>query len=337
MLGVSFRKGRTTRKKLFHFSLTSHSRAPAQMGENQAEEKKEEKKEEGKVAEGAGEKKEGGAEVEKKEETKNEGGGEGEKKEGEGEKKEDEKEEEEQNPEIVLKVDMHCEGCARKVQRSLRGFPGVEEVQTDSKAHKVVVKGKKADPVKVCQRIQKKSGKKAELISPLPKPPEAEKEEEKEQPKQEEKKEEPVVVTVVLTVRMHCESCAQVVQRRIHKMKGVESVETDLKNDKVIVKGVVDPKKLVEYVYKQTRKQATIVPPPPPEEEKKEEVKEEEKKEEKGESEKKEGEEGKDGGEEEKKSEMKKSEYWPPARYYMEYAYPPQIFSDENPNACSIV
>ncbi|CAN6479008.1 unnamed protein product [Victoria cruziana] len=305
------------------------------MGENQTEEKKEE----GKVAGEAGEEKESGGGDGKKEEAKNEGGGEG-KKEGEGgeEKKGGEKEEE-QNPEIVLRVDMHCEGCARKVRRSLRGFPGVEEVHTDSKAHKVVVKGKKADPLKVCERIQKKSGKKAELISPLPKPPE-EKKEEKEPPKEEEKKEEPVVVTVVLTVRMHCDSCAQVVQRRIQKMKGVESVETDLKNDKVIVKGVVDPKKLVEYVYKQTRKQATIVPPPPPPppppEEKQEEKKEEEKKEEKGESEKKEDE-GKECGEEEKKSEVKKSEYWPASRYYSEYAYPPQIFSDENPNACTVM
>lgn len=27
-------------------------------------------------------------------------------------------------PEIVLKVYMHCEGCARKVRRCLRGFEG---------------------------------------------------------------------------------------------------------------------------------------------------------------------------------------------------------------------
>ncbi|XP_031490503.1 heavy metal-associated isoprenylated plant protein 7-like [Nymphaea colorata] len=299
------------------------------MGE---ETKEEEQKQEEKKEEGGGEGKEGGeAEADQKKEGG--GGGEEEKKEGgEGEKKEEE------NPEIVLKVDMHCEGCARKVQRSLRGFPGVEEVYADSKSHRVTVKGKDADPVKVCERIQKKSGKKVEIISPLPKPPEEEKKEE-EQPKQEEeKKEEPVVVTVVLTVRMHCESCAQVVQRRIHKMKGVESVETDLKNDKVIVKGVVDPEKLVEYIYRQTRKQATIVPPPPPppEEEKKEE---EAKKEEKEEGEKKEGEEGK--GEEELKSEAKKSEYWPywppPRHYYAEQAYAPQIFSDENPNACSVM
>ena len=48
----------------------------------------------------------------------------------------------------------------------------------DSKASKVVVKGKAADPMKVCERLQKKSGKKVELISPLPKPPEENKEEE---------------------------------------------------------------------------------------------------------------------------------------------------------------
>ena len=68
---------------------------------------------------------------------------------------------------------------------------GVEEVTTDSKTSKVVVKGKAADPIKVCERLQKKSGRKVELISPLPKPPEEKesKEEVKEQ-KQEEKKEE---------------------------------------------------------------------------------------------------------------------------------------------------
>lgn len=31
---------------------------------------------------------------------------------------------EEENPEIILKVDMHCEACARKVARTLRGFEG---------------------------------------------------------------------------------------------------------------------------------------------------------------------------------------------------------------------
>lgn len=46
-----------------------------------------------------------------------------EKKEGSKEGKEEEKKEEEPQ-EIVLKVDMHCEACARKVARALKGFEG---------------------------------------------------------------------------------------------------------------------------------------------------------------------------------------------------------------------
>lgn len=67
----------------------------------------EEKKEEAKPAEKPTE--------EKKEEKK-------------GEESKDEKESKEKSPappqEIILKVYMHCEGCARKVRRCLRGFEG---------------------------------------------------------------------------------------------------------------------------------------------------------------------------------------------------------------------
>ncbi|MCD7452055.1 hypothetical protein HAX54_014895, partial [Datura stramonium] len=68
----------------------------------------------------------------------------------------------------------------------------VEEVTADSKASKVLVKGKNVDPLKVCERIQKKSGRKVELISPLPKPPQEnnKKDEKKEELPKEEKKEE---------------------------------------------------------------------------------------------------------------------------------------------------
>lgn len=68
---------------------------------------------------------------------------------------------------------------------------GVEDVITDCKTHKVVVKGEKADPLKVLERIQRKSHRQVELLSPIPKPPEEEKKpEEKEKPQPEEKKEE---------------------------------------------------------------------------------------------------------------------------------------------------
>ncbi|KEH21012.1 putative heavy metal-associated domain, HMA [Medicago truncatula] len=270
--------------------------------------------------------------------------------------------------EIVLKVFMHCEGCARKVRRSLKGFPGVEDVVTDCKSHKVIVKGEKADPLKVLERVQRKSHRQVELLSPIPKPPSEEEKQidEKEKPKPEEEKkvEEPKVIIVILKVHMHCEACSQEIKRRIEKIKGVESAEPDLKNSLVTVKGVLETDKLVEYVYKRTGKQAVIVKQEPEKKEESKETKEEEKKTEEGEKDQKgsgeveekkeaaaaaEGDgkpsgDGEGGAEEVKVVELKRNEYYfNPPRYGTEFyayagpAYPPQIFSDENPNACSIM
>ncbi|GMJ14123.1 HEAVY METAL ASSOCIATED PROTEIN 52 [Hibiscus trionum] len=206
---------------------------------------------------------------------------------------------EEENPEIVLKVDMHCEACARKVARTLKGFQGVEHVATDCKANKVVVKGKTADPTKVYQRLLKKYGRKVELVSPPP------------EPKDDKKEEPPAVIRVVLKIGMHCEACAHVLRKQIRKIKGIESVETDVGNDQVIVKGRVEPTNLVEHIYKRTGKQATI-------------VKDQEKKEQ----------------ETKKEDEIKPSEYFP-SKHYSDLDYPipipPQFFSDDNPNACSLM
>ncbi|KAK5831550.1 heavy metal-associated isoprenylated plant protein 7-like [Gossypium arboreum] len=257
----------------------------------------------------------------------------GEEKREESKGKQDETNKEEEPAEIVLKVDMHCEACARKVARALKGFQGVEDVATDSKANKVVVKGKTVDPITVCERLRKKSGRKVELISPLPKPPsQEEKKEENKELKEEKKEEPPAAITVVLKVHMHCEACAQVLRKRIRKIPGVETVDTDVRNHQVIVKGDVDPANLVDYVYKRTRKQVSIVKD---EENKEEEKKEAEKKQDEGE--KKEEDQGKGDGDNDKKmDDIKRSEYYS-SKYYSEFAYPPQFFSDENPNACSLM
>ncbi|KAH9625690.1 hypothetical protein KSS87_001988 [Heliosperma pusillum] len=281
-------------------------------------------------------------------------------------------------PEIVLRVFMHCEGCARKVRKCLKGFDGVVDVTTDCKTHKVVVTGEKADPLKVLDRLQKKTHRQVDLLSPIPPPPveETKKPEDKEPPKPEKKKEEPKVITVVLKVHMHCDACSLEIKRRIERMKEVEEAIPDLKSSQVTVKGTFEPPKLVEYVYKRTGKHATIVKEDPPPLEKKEDDKGKDGKDEKkdGKKEKKagnaedgkkseekaeetkgeqkeadaKGEDGKSGTEESgpataeegaKMVELKTNEfqYYPP-RYAMEmHAYPPQIFSDENPNACSIM
>jgi len=270
--------------------------------------------------------------------------------------------------EIEMRVFMHCEGCARKVRRCLKGFDGVEDVKTDCRTHKVVVKGKKAaaDPLKVVERVQKKTGRKVELLTPLPPPPPPKEEEKKEEekPKVEEKKEEPVVIAVVLKVHMHCEGCAQEIKKRILKMKGVQAAEPELKASQVAVKGVFEPARLVEYVYKRTGKHAAVVKTEPEKKPDDEKAKEEEKalkddKKAEGEKAQKEGEGSGDGkGKKEVvteeaamvaslaaaasaggvKVEQKRNEfyyYYP--RYPVEYAYPPQMFSDENPNACSVM
>ncbi|CAN7115226.1 hypothetical protein BRARA_C01517 [Brassica rapa] len=269
-------------------------------------------------------------------------------------KKEEEKKKEPQ--EIVLKIFMHCEGCAKKIHRCLKGFEGVEDVTTDCKNSKVVVKGEKADPLKVLQRLQRKSHRPVELLSPIPepKPVSDEPEKKEEKPKPQEKKEE--VVTVVLRVHMHCEACAMEIQKRIMRMKGVESVEPDFKASQVSVKGVFIPEKLVEYVNKKIGKHAAIVKqdpsPKPPEKEKETKDKDEKKKEEEQPKESKEAKEdgggvaksaAGDGGAaaegDDKVVDLKKNEYqYQPPRYPVEmFAYPPQIFSDENPNACTMM
>ncbi|KAJ0724961.1 putative protein kinase RLK-Pelle-CrRLK1L-1 family [Helianthus annuus] len=187
--------------------------------------------------------------------------------------------------EIVLKTFMHCEDCARLVRQSLKGFEGVEDVFTDCETHKVVVRGEKADPFKVLERVKKKSNRKVELLSPVAEDlkelelQESSKSEEKivfshevknledgEKPVKEAK---PAVIDeemvkgskdqlpphttqeIVLNVYMDCEGCARKVRQCLKGFEGVEGVKTDCITQKVVVKGrKADPLKVLERVQK---------------------------------------------------------------------------------------
>nr|GMC68333.1 heavy metal-associated isoprenylated plant protein 9-like [Ipomoea batatas] len=290
--------------------------------------------------------------VEEKKEEKAE-----EKKEEKGAAEEEKKEEEEppkSPPPFVLYVDLHCMGCAKKIERSILKIRGVEGVVIDMAKNQVTIKGV-VEPQAICTRITKKTKRVAKVLSPLPAA-----------------EGEPIpevvasqvsgLTTVELTVNMHCEACAQQLKSKILKMKGVRTAETELASGKVTVTGTMDADKLVDYVYRRTKKQAKIVPQPEPEPEKAppaEEPKPEEKKagEEKPaeeaapEEKKEEGE--KAAAEEENKEETKAEEeesvseeaaagmhrmmYYYQPLYFVERIPPaPQIFSDENPNACCI-
>ncbi|KAJ3683555.1 hypothetical protein LUZ60_013782 [Juncus effusus] len=286
---------------------------------------------------------------------------------------------------VVMRVLMHCEGCAKKVRVSLKGLEGVEDVRTDCKTNTVQVKGRKAaqDPKKVADRIYRKSGKRAEIISPVPIPvpmpvpvpvivpvvgtvETRDKKNEGETHKIESKKEAQGIM-VVLKIHMHCEACSEAIRNRILRLREVQEVVTDLKASQVTVKGDFDPICLVRYIYNRTGKKAVVVKQEPifgaditptnPKLDTDSKFEKEEEKQSQVEKTEKENEESKDkemiGG-----APMttvvtvadpvtgtagmigrgdQYNYYYP--RYPVEYtyAYPPQMFSDENPNACIVM
>ncbi|XP_031130560.1 heavy metal-associated isoprenylated plant protein 26-like [Ipomoea triloba] len=68
---------------------------------------------------------------------------------------------------VEVRVKMDCEGCERKVRRSVEGMKGVSSVQIDPKQHKLTVIGY-VDPDKVVARVAHRTGKKAELWPYVP-------------------------------------------------------------------------------------------------------------------------------------------------------------------------
>ncbi|XP_057424133.1 heavy metal-associated isoprenylated plant protein 3-like [Lotus japonicus] len=316
---------------------------------------------------------------------------------------------------IVYKLDLHCEGCIKKIKRTVRHFEGVENVKAELEANKVTVTGK-FDAVKLQAKIAEKTKKKVDLVSAPPKKdagagekspekkPEEKKSDEKksEEKKSDEKKPEekkPKESTVVMKIRLHCDGCINKIKKMILKFKGVESVNLDGDKDLVTVKGTMDAKELVAYVTEKTKRNVDVVPP----------KKEEDKKEKEGGGEKKEKEKDNKDKKDEgavaaaaaKVVEVNKMEYqyplqtppmyWydgqheqgassssssyggyggyggmevhhepmynnhymepsgyhvmnqgypmqpPPQPFYMQPHPPPQMFSDENPNACSVM
>lgn len=147
----------------------------------------------------------------------------------------------------------------------------------------------------------------------------------------------------------------------------MQSVEADLKASQVTVKGVFEEAKLADYVHRRTGKHAAIVKSEPVAAESGDDGNgKDDKAAEGGEEKKDDGkEEKKDGGDaggDEKEADKQKDEgnggdgeekdkdpaavanlymHYPrfnhPSGYSYGYQYPPQLFSDENPNACSVM
>ncbi|KAJ3688864.1 hypothetical protein LUZ61_018028 [Rhynchospora tenuis] len=350
------------------------------------------------------EKKQGG---EEKKET-------GEEKKGGEEKKKEEKKEEGEDggkKEVIMKVNLHCEGCGMKVKKAIRAVPGAERVKLDYENNKITVSGE-ADPWKLKECIELKTKKNVEIISPVDPPKKKDDSEkkpattddnsiDKKKKSNSKKPKEVPESTVVLKIRLHCEGCIDRIQRIIYKIKGVKEVTVDENKDLVTVKGTMDVKSLPNILEEKLKRSVQVVPVKKEDtgdtastekkekgSEKTEKVEEtgdkKEKKEKQGKGEGEAGgkkgknkkkekeanndekkdtdekkEEKKNDKDEEKKAEDKPSadladlvKEIPPTNpeminrfdFFQPYGYhgpdimhAPQIFSDENPNACAVM
>ncbi|KAF8101819.1 hypothetical protein N665_0201s0133 [Sinapis alba] len=168
---------------------------------------------------------------------------------------------------FVYKVDMHCEGCSKKIKRMVKHFAGVKDVTVDMGGNKLMVVGK-IDPVKLREKLEERMKRMVVLTNPPPPSP----------PKVdasaaavEEKKADgvdkaaalappppppagPKESSVTLKIRLHCEGCIQKIKKIILKIKGVETVAVDAAKDMVTVKGTMDVKELVPLLTKKLKR-----------------------------------------------------------------------------------
>ncbi|XP_057773736.1 heavy metal-associated isoprenylated plant protein 19-like [Salvia miltiorrhiza] len=67
------------------------------------------------------------------------------------------------------------------------------------------------------------------------------------------------VVEAEFKVPMHCNACERRVAKAISKLKGVETLMTDMANDRVVVIGRINPEKVLKKLKKKTGKKVELV------------------------------------------------------------------------------
>ncbi|XP_010510696.1 PREDICTED: heavy metal-associated isoprenylated plant protein 3-like [Camelina sativa] len=159
---------------------------------------------------------------------------------------------------VVLKVDMHCDGCIARIVRLARRLEGVETVRPEPASSKLTLIGFMEDPVKTAEKLQKKSKKKVELISPKPKKDTKETNEKK---SNENKTPTLVAVTtVVLKLNCSCDGCIKRIYKTTRNTKGVYEVKMDKEKETVTVMGAMDVKSVTENLRRKLNKTVHVVP-----------------------------------------------------------------------------
>ncbi|KAJ4825843.1 hypothetical protein Tsubulata_023353 [Turnera subulata] len=230
----------------------------------------------------------------------------------------------------VYKVNLHCQQCARDIKKPLLKTQGVRTVDYDVEKAEVKVKGE-IDVIKVHKLIERLSRKRVELVSPQPQikvndAASTEKKAEKSSTKQ------PILRTTSLKVHMHCDKCENDLQTKLLKHKDIYSVKTDMNAQILTVQGSIEPDQLLRFMRKNLHKSAEITSSKVVVEERKEKGKEDQTK---PKPKSVESRETTTEFEVEKRVEVKTKEGTQP--YFIHYVYAPQLFSDENPNACYVM
>ncbi|KAJ4957467.1 hypothetical protein NE237_024578 [Protea cynaroides] len=265
----------------------------------------------------------------------------------------------------VYKLNFHCLQCAREVKKPLKRTPGVYGVEIDTESGEIKVKGK-IDPQKIQELIEKRSKKKVELVSA---PPKIKKKVEEKKVEEKKENKEKIYRETTMKVHMHCGNCEFDLKNNLLKLEGVYNVHTDIKAETVKVDGTIDPQKIIKFLHRNLHKHAEIIHEKKEVKEQKnekkkeiddkfiestKEVKEQKKekvndkfieatkevKEQKIEKEKEvkfdESTWSTYGGEKKVVVEVRvREENVVP--YVIHYVHAPQMFSDENPNACTIM
>ncbi|KAL9300945.1 Heavy metal-associated isoprenylated plant protein 1 [Arabidopsis thaliana] len=158
---------------------------------------------------------------------------------------------------VVLKIDFHCDGCIARIVRLSRRLEGVETVRADPDSNKLTLIGFIMDPVKIAEKLQKKSKKKVELISPKPKKDTKENNEKKANDKTQTVV---AVTTVVLKVNCSCDGCIKRIQKAVSTTKGVYQVKMDKEKETVTVMGTMDIKSVTDNLKRKLKKTVQVVP-----------------------------------------------------------------------------
>uniref|UniRef100_A0A803MGV6 HMA domain-containing protein n=1 Tax=Chenopodium quinoa TaxID=63459 RepID=A0A803MGV6_CHEQI len=150
---------------------------------------------------------------------------------------------------ILMKIDLHCEGCTKRIRKFLLNFPGVLSVEFEGENKVKVMAQNKVDPVVLTDKLRQKFLKKTELISPQPS-----KNNDKNNEKKDEKPKEMPVITVTLKVAYHCDGCGDKLYKTIRSYNGVHEVSIEKEKDLVKVTGRIEGKKMAEELQKKLKK-----------------------------------------------------------------------------------